>query len=102
VFLDPTGANYTIGTWRHGLYRSCRRAGPRSVGWHVLRHTFASHLVMRGATLREVQELMGHGTVPMTLRGRPELLFRSSTNPHQIGVVAARWQQRLRTGASSR
>jgi integrase len=36
--------------------------------FHDLRHTFASHMVMRGASLKELQEILGHTTMTMTLR----------------------------------
>jgi len=53
---------------KHPLRRACKRAGLRQIGWHVLRHTFASHLVMRKAPIKAVQELMGHSTIVMTER----------------------------------
>jgi len=52
----------------HPILRACKRAGLRPISWHVLRHTFASHLVMRGVPLKTVQELMGHATIEMTMR----------------------------------
>ncbi|HUO50265.1 MAG TPA: tyrosine-type recombinase/integrase [Candidatus Paceibacterota bacterium] len=53
---------------------SCRlehvrnKAGLRKIGWHTLRHTFASQLVMRGVPLTAVQALMGHSTITTTMR----------------------------------
>ena len=50
------------------LRAMCRDAGITPHGWHVLRHTFASHLVQRGVSLRVVQHLIGHSSIRMTER----------------------------------
>lgn len=65
----PGAAGKPLDYWiaREGLRRACKRAGVRLVGWHVLRHTFASHLVMRGVDIRTVQELMGHSSITQTM-----------------------------------
>ena len=103
VFLNSEGNNYSLGTWRHGLYRACRRSGLRPLGWHSLRHTFASHLTMRGRSLKEVQELMGHSTLKMTMRyahlspGIKEDAVRSLDEPapdwYRNGTIAAPQKQ---------
>ncbi len=46
-----------VQTW---LLRAARRAGLTNNGPHMLRHTFCSHLAMRGAPARAIQELAGH------------------------------------------
>ena len=68
VFCAADGRMLTKNECKHPLWRACRRAGLRQVGWHMLRHTFASHLVMRGAPLKAVQELLGHASIEMTMR----------------------------------
>lgn len=50
------------------IQRICKKAGIRAVGWHTLRHTFATQLVARGVHLRVVQLLLGHSSVTMTER----------------------------------
>lgn len=68
VFCGASGAMLTKGQCKHPLWRACKAAGLRRVGWHVLRHTFASHLAMKGVALKAIQELMGHSTIEMTMR----------------------------------
>jgi integrase len=56
--------------------RSVRKAFERAVGeagledfrFHDLRHTAASHLVMRGASLADVRAVLGHTDIKMTMR----------------------------------
>ena len=44
------------------------RAGIEDFKFHDLRFKSASHMIMRGASLKEVQEILGHKTMTMTLR----------------------------------
>ena len=53
---------------RAGLKRQQKRAGIRITGWHVLRHTFCSHLAMRGAVPKAIQDLAGHQSIAVTNR----------------------------------
>jgi len=68
VFCAADGKPLTKGDCKWPLWNACKRAGLRRVGWHVLRHTFASHLAMRGVPLKAIQELLGHATIEMTMR----------------------------------
>lgn len=68
VFCDVDGVQLPAGTCKHPLYRACRLAKLRRIGWHVLRHTYASHLAMLGASAKTIQEQLGHATLEMTMR----------------------------------
>ena len=58
----------TISSIKTSFKGALRRAGIEDFRFKDLRHTFASHMVMRGATMKELQELMGHKNMAMTMR----------------------------------
>jgi site-specific recombinase XerD len=65
VFPGRKGAAQGARGW---FVDAMARAGLKDYSWHCNRHTFASRLVMAGADLRTVGELLGHRTAQMTLR----------------------------------
>lgn len=50
------------------LRKACRSMPMRNVTWHMLRHTFATQLSLRGVPLPVVKELLGHSTITTTMR----------------------------------
>jgi integrase len=50
------------------MAEACRGAGIAAAGFHILRHTAASHLVMSGVPLNVVAVNLGHADVRMTTR----------------------------------
>jgi integrase len=68
VFCTADGRMFHRNQTYAPLAHAIKRAGLQPFGWHTTRHTFASHLVMRGVPLKAVQELLGHSTILMTMR----------------------------------
>jgi integrase len=66
VFGNGNGGH--IGDIKHSFTSACRKAGITDFRFHDLRHTYASHLAMRGVHIRALQELLGHKTLAMTQR----------------------------------
>jgi integrase len=68
VLYQDDGSPLTEGVVQGFVRSAARRVGLRNNGPHMLRHTFCSHLAMRGAPARAIQELAGHQDLSTTQR----------------------------------
>jgi integrase len=67
AFVDELGRPFDKKRLSYRMRRLCKSAGLRKIGWHTLRHTFASHLAMRGVPLPAIKDLMGHSSITTTM-----------------------------------
>jgi integrase len=66
IFYKEDGSH--MGDIKKSFLTALRKSGIKDFHFHDLRHTFASQLVMSGADLNTVRELLGHKSIQMTLR----------------------------------
>lgn len=66
IFVSNRGTRVSNRTIQHFISKLSQEAGVKRTTPHMLRHSFASHLVMNNTNIRVVQQLLGHASLDTT------------------------------------
>lgn len=90
IFVGARGKRLNRREARRIIHALCQRAGlDKQISPHVLRHSFATHLLAAGADMRIVQELLGHSRLTTTQRYasvNAEYLFKAYDRAHPKSI----------------
>jgi integrase len=65
LLMRNDGTGWSKDAVKKPMRRSCKKAGIRRLGFHQLRHSFATRLLVAGVSMKIVAQLLGHSSVRM-------------------------------------